>query len=40
MEVEAEERFREDIYMLEIDHPDPLGFWIPEKVVERDVRGT
>ena len=31
MEVEAEERFREDVYVLAVDHPDPLGLWIPEK---------
>jgi hypothetical protein len=40
MEVEAEERFRKDMHMLEVDHPDPLGLWIPEKVVESDVRVT
>jgi len=41
MEVEAEERFWEDFYVLEIDHPDQLGLWIPEKAVERETfRGT
>jgi hypothetical protein len=40
MEVEAEERFREDVYVLAVDHPDPLGLWIQEKGVDRDVQGT
>ena len=31
MEVEAEERFREDVYVLAVDHANPLSLWIPEK---------
>ena len=40
MEVEAKERLWEDIYVLAVRQPDVLGHGVPEKVVERDVRGA
>ena len=38
MDVEAEERFREHIYVLAVHQPDLFGHGIPKKVVERNVR--
>jgi hypothetical protein len=40
MEVETEERFGENVHVLEVDHPDLLSLWIVQKVVEGDIRET
>jgi hypothetical protein len=40
VEVEAGKRMRKNIYVLEVDHPDPFVHRVPEEVLEGNVRGT
>lgn len=40
MEVQAGKRMRKDVYVLEVDHPDPFVHRVPEEVLEGNIRGA